>query len=155
MKTLTHERLKEVLLYFPHNGEFCWRGKDFKRKCGCFKRYVEIRIDGKYYLAHRLAWFYMTGEWPSQDIDHEDTNKHNNQWDNLRLTTESQNMQNQRKAQSDSSTGLLGVVPVGKTFQARICLNGKTKHIGVYKTAEIAHAAYIEAKRKYHEFNTL
>ncbi len=89
-------------------------------------------------------------------VDHKDGNPLNNRWANLRLADESLNGQNQRRAHRDSKTGLLGVFPKRDKFAAQITTpDGRRHTLGSFKTAEAAHAAYIEAKRKLHEGCTI
>ena len=102
---LTAERLREVLNYDPQSGEFRrrvdrGRGRGHRWKAGTIAgrkaQYIHINIDYALYAAHRLAWLYMTGEWPSRGIDHIDRDKHNNAWSNLRLADKSQNAMNSK-----------------------------------------------------------
>ncbi len=65
------------------------------------------------------------------------------------------NCENLRKARKDSRTGLLGASWAGYSFVATIQVRGKKKHLGSFATAEEAHAAYLEAKRKLHEGCTI
>lgn len=160
---LTQERLKELLEYSPSTGLFFWLqdrgGKRAGDIAGCKKRtYIVISVDDHIYRAHHLAWLYMTGEWPDPFVDHRDTNKHNNAWDNLRLATKSQNQANIGLIKSNAS-GLKGVSRYaageryGKPWQACIGKDGKTKHLGHFATKEEAHAAYCEAaERLFGEF---
>ena len=160
-RELTAERLREVLNYNPETGVFTWRTTTNRKiRIGDIAGtdshgYVAIRIDGRRYLAHRLAWLWMNGEWPASIIDHEDTNPSNNRWENLRLATHRINMQNRRRATFNSSTGLLGVAKNRSSFQAQIGANGETHYLGCYATAEEAHAVYVAAKRRLHEGCTL
>lgn len=64
--------------------------------------YIRVSKDGKRYLAHRVAFLFMTGEWPKDDIDHKDQDRTNNKWDNLRECSRSQNLGNQRKTRGSS-----------------------------------------------------
>ncbi len=98
---LTQERLKDVLAYFPEAGVFVWKQRVADRikvgdtagsrhnKTG----YLRIRLDGKEYLSHRLAWFYSTGVWPVE-IDHINRNQLDNRIDNLRDVSHSVNINN-------------------------------------------------------------
>jgi len=156
---VTQERLKELLEYSPDTGLFFWLqdrgGKHVGDLAGCKKRtYIAISVDDRIYRAHHLAWFYMTGEWPSPFVDHRDLNKHNNVWSNLRLATKSQNQANIGLTKSNAS-GLKGVSryrageSYGKPWQAGIRVDGKGIHLGHFATKEDAHAAYCIAADKF------
>jgi hypothetical protein len=161
---LTQERLKRCLSYAPETGVFRWLVAPrighvigSKPRNGANSHRLSIRLDGKSYYAHRLAWLYVYGKWPIGMIDHIDGNANNNRIANLREATRSQNNQNQRRASVRSRTGMLGVVPVPSTgkFSAQIVFDGRSIHLGTFETPDEAHAAYVDAKRKYHPFNTL
>lgn len=118
--------------------------------------YLRFTVAGVRRTAHRLAWLYMTGEWPSGDIDHIDGLRTNNRWSNLRNVSRAVNLQNLKGAKShNGGTRLLGAYPCGNRFTSRIQTNGRDKYLGTFATAEAAHAAYITAKRELHEGNTL
>lgn len=107
------------------------------------KPYVTIMIDGKAYQAHRVAWLYMTGRWPKDQIDHIDGDGANNRWTNLREATPSQNAFNTRPKKS---RGLpKGVVNNKGKFEAQITVNGIRLYLGRYQTIDEADAAYREA----------
>ena len=97
---ITQARLKELLTYDPETGYFTRnvnvKGANAGERAGTItaKGYIAIGIDRKHYLAHRLAFLYMTGEWPKELVDHKDTIKINNKWENLREATNSQNKRN-------------------------------------------------------------
>lgn len=154
---LTAERLRELLNYDPETGVFTWRvSRRATARPGSVagtitpKGYRAIWI-GANYRAHRLAWLYVYGVWPTHEIDHIDGNRANNAIANLRDVTRSVNHENLRRARSDSAHGFLGVSPFkGKWWKARITVNGKWQHLGTFKTPEEAHAAYLEAKRRLH-----
>jgi len=161
---LTQEELKRRFHYDPETGLFTrlisgkGRGNYKGAIAGTLnkKGYIEISINYKVYKAHRLAFLYMEGYFPDYHIDHEDTIKNHNWYSNLREATISQNAQNIIKARSDNlSTGVLGVYPNGRNFYARIKLHQKVYHLGTFKTKEQAYNAYVNAKRKLHEFGTL
>jgi hypothetical protein len=160
---LTAERLRELLEYDPETGIFRWLVVQNNRmKIGQVggtitdKGYRQIRVDGVKYRAHRLAWLYMTGEWPEHELDHINGIKDGNWWNNLRPSNRVLNLQNQRKARSCNKSGLLGVTTLknGK-FQARITVYGKLIYLGLYTKAILAHNAYISAKRELHEACTI
>lgn len=161
---LTQERLKELLHYDPETGVFtrlygneCWKGKAAGGKDE--KGYVRVRLYGAKYRAHRLAWLYMTGSWPKNQIDHINRIKHDNRIDNLRDVNNSQNKQNNFKARSDNKSGFLGVCShqkkMGMRYNAVITSNGVSTNLGWYGTPEEAHQAYLEAKIKHHEGCTI
>jgi hypothetical protein len=97
----------------------------------------------------------MTGEWPTHQVDHKNSVRNDNRWENLRLATNAQNQQNLRKARADNSSGFLGVFPNKNRWSAQIAINGKSKCLGTFDTPELAHAAYLKAKASIHEFQTL
>lgn len=154
------ERLKELLSYDPETGLFKWlprprirAGKVAGNRME--KGYIRIYVDGQSYQANILAWFYMTGAWPHADVDHRDGNRANNRYLNLRDVSRSVNLENMRAAKSNSTTGLLGVKRCRDRFQSAIMVRGKSIHLGTYQTPELAHAAYLIAKRKFHEGCTI
>lgn len=161
MKALvTHVQLLEQLEYDSETGIFRWRGRRAGRKRSQAgpkfpKGRFTICIDGRKYFAHRLAWFYVTRQWPAADIDHIDGDPSNARFKNLREATRAQNLQNLRQPRRKNSDGLLGATPFGKRWRARIGLNYQTFKIGVFDTPQEAHAAYVEAKRRLHAFGTL
>ncbi len=92
----------------------------------------------------------MTGEWPENEVDHEDLDKSNDRWANLRLATHAQNQTNSRPRRHNRA-GLKGVsIAKGGRYQAKISVNGKTVHLGHFDTAVSAHSAYCEAARNQH-----
>ncbi len=113
--TLLLERLKEVFTYEPDTGLFKrnYSGNGYSKGAvaGCVGRrgYIQINVDKVQYRANRLAWFYMTGEFPSLIVDHIDGNPSNNKWDNLRLATSSQNVMNSTLHKEGTSTNIKGI----------------------------------------------
>lgn len=113
--------------------------------------YIYIGVDGRDYKAHRLAWLYVTGEWPSWQIDHADGDRSNNAWTNLRSATPKQNCAN-AAVRKDNKTGFKGVRAMGERWQVRIG-NGGRIHVGTFDTLEEAKAAYeVASQREYGQF---
>lgn len=146
-KILTAARLRERLRYDPDTGEF-YR---FKKLAQRFERvgsphiqgYIRICVDYGEYLAHRLAWLYMTGGWPKREIDHINGNKTDNRWINLRDVTTHQNGWN-KGMMSTNTTGFTGVY-YGKNCKGwRAQYNNK--HLGVFVTKQEAYDAYLHAR---------
>lgn len=157
MKTLFN-----ALKYNPENGHFTWASKPSRRvRVGAIAGGVDlhgyriIRLAGKPHKAHRLAWVFIHGDWPAGDIDHINGDRDDNRIENLRETTRTENIQNQKKAHKNSQTGFLGVFPNGKKFVAMIRMDGKQKYLGYYETPEEAYQRYLMAKREHHAGNTL
>lgn len=155
-KPLTAERLRELLNYNPDTGIFTYRivrpGQPAGLVAGSLNKfgYLRIRIDGRKYMAHRLAWLYVHGVWPPSELDHRNRVKRDNRIDNLRPTTRSGNTQNQIRARADSHSGLKGARRDRSRWAARITVNGKEKTLGRFDTAEEAHACYMRAKKELH-----
>jgi hypothetical protein len=152
--TLTHEYLRSILRYDPVTGN--WRGLPQNRIfVGVYldrsTRRWRVRIGATYYKSSRLAWFYMTGEWPPLDVDHEENNSSNDKWSNLRLANSLQNAWN-KTLRGDNASGFKGVYlqqSSGK-YHARIGVRGRKIHLGLFHTKENAAIAYINAAIKYH-----
>lgn len=141
--TISHERMKKLFRYDPETGELL-------RRSGTVNRagYVAIRIDGKLYLAHRLAWFYTTGKWPKSLIDHCNGKKTDNRITNLREATPSMNAHNIHRARSTSKSGCVGASLNGDGFQVVIKVGNKRMRFGTYPTAKEASAVYLREKRR-------
>lgn len=149
------ERLMEVLAYDQDAGVFRWKVARGKRLAGdvagteSTKGYWQIKVFQKVIEAHRLAWFFVHGVWPSHEVDHINCNKKDNRICNLRPANRSQNCANSHR-RPWNQTGFKGVTRQGKKFSAQITLNTKVYHLGVFETAEDAHAAYVSAATAAH-----
>lgn len=161
---LTQDRLKELYSYDCESGEFTrlktvggrWFVGDVVGVLNS-SGYLQIRIDGGRYLAHRLAFLYANGNWPIGEIDHIDGEKRNNRLSNLRDVTHSVNMQNQLVAQGRTKSNRLGAHYQSRSnkWLAQIVLSGKLVHLGSFTTPELAHKAYVNAKRMLHKGCTI
>lgn len=131
-----------------------WAGKIAGTPDG--KGYLSVLVLGKAYRAHRVAWLIMTGEWPPDEIDHEDGKRSANRFSNLREATPRENRQN-RCVQKNNSSGVTGVGWCNRKrkFRARIMVSGREKHLGYFDTLNAAIAAREEAKPKYHPFHPI
>jgi hypothetical protein len=161
----TAERVRELLNYDQETGVFTWLaganlGKGHGRRkpgaeAGCKGlRYMTLCIDGKHVYAHRVAWLYMTGEWPAFTVDHRSRDGFDNRWANLRQATIAQQRQNSSLSRRNTS-GHKGVSwdrAKGK-WQAGIGVNGRRLALGRFDDVEQAAAAYVEAKARLHQFH--
>ena len=153
---LTHELLLELFLYDSNTGTLKWKKLNRKRKeegAGTLlpSGYLQVSINYKSYLLHRVIWMYVYGEWPSRCIDHINGNRSDNRLINLRLATHAENSHNM-KTHKDNTSGYKGVYfqkRRGK-WAARIQINGKRKELGRFNTPEEASDAYKTASIKYH-----
>lgn len=155
---LTQEELKSNLHYDSETGIFTRKiSRHPKYKiggiAGCLHNcgYLRISINKKSYLAHRLAWLYMTGEFPLSGIDHINNDPLDNRFYNLREANKSENGQNRSKNKNNKS-GFKGVCfdnNRGK-WVAQIMANGKRKFLGYFETAELAAIKYEEFAIKLH-----
>lgn len=169
-----YERAVEALAYEPTSGVLTWRvrpthhftsintcnawnGKMAGRVAGVEVTrdgrpdYSRLTFDGRSQLLHRVAWLLFYRAPPKDLLDHIDGNRRNNAIVNLREASFTENMWN-RPAHSDSSSGLKGV-DLRKTdgrWRARIAVNGRDIHLGLFDSAEAAHAAYRRAVAAHH-----
>ena len=157
---LTQSRLKELVAYDPETGIFTrlvrtansTRVGDIAGGVMAIG-YRIIKIDGRPYRAHRLAWLYMTGDWPVDGMDHINGARDDNRISNLREATQTQNGQNQA-IHCNNKCGFMGVDwhrASGK-WRSQIGFEGRLKHLGLFDSPDDAHAAYVAAKAEMHTF---
>jgi hypothetical protein len=150
---ITQEKLKQIISYDPSTGHFTWLVRRSWRvlpgmRAGTINSsgHRQINIGKCLVLAHRLAWFYMTGKIPNGEIDHKNRNRDDNRWDNIRESTRSTNCANKEKPATNTS-GFKGVSLHKRTgkWQATVKVNGKVKYIGMFADKVEAAAAYAKA----------
>lgn len=160
MPRLTQAELHAMLDYRPETGEFIWRTRNDVRpqwngryagKLAGYAReatgggwYWSVRIHDWPFHAGPLAWFYVTGSWPSHLIDHKDGDGLNNRWANLRPATQSQNGANRGPSKNNRS-GFKGVSMDDGRYRATF----RGKFLGYRDTAKEAAALYAEAASAY------
>ena len=177
---ITPELLRQLLRYEPETGKlfWCerseeiwresgsadpfaaalhWIAKNAGKEAGSVSRtgYIRTTVLGASLLGHRIAWAIHYDKWPQKHIDHINGDRADNRIANLREVTNAINCQNKRKPLPKNKTGLLGVTFQAGAYRAAVMVNRKQHHLGRFKTAEEAHAAYVEAKRRMHEGCTL
>lgn len=158
---LTQKELKKLLNYDPDTGLFTWKVilnlqimyidisgnseiipdpnsqvTNIGDVAGTLNTggYISIQIGCRYYLAHRLAFLYMTGgipKYPKYIIDHKDRIRHHNKWKNLRRLTQQSNTQN-RNIDKRNKSGFTGIAKINNKWVARVTVNGKSIIIGYY-----------------------
>ena len=166
---ITQEHLKKRLRYCHKTGLFTWlhAGMDLFKNRRSFLRwnsryqgtkagsqdkdgYVIINLDGTTMRSARLAWLYVYGSFPKNQIDHIDGSKSNDAINNLRDVTQKENSRNLATPKSNRS-GHIGVSLINKTqtWEALIRVNYKRIYLGRYKTKKEAIAARLKAEKKY------
>jgi hypothetical protein len=155
---ITHSRLLDLLHYDPSTGVFTRRVQRQKYKAGEVAGkirpedgYVIIGIDGRSYVAHRLAWLYVYGEWPPNKLDHKNLIKSDNRIENLRHATQAENTCNAKKRSSNKS-GWKGVHwnKNLKKWSASISFKNKRLYLGSFNDVKEAAEAYIFAALEIH-----
>ncbi|MBJ2270469.1 HNH endonuclease [Pseudomonas sp. MF6772] len=166
--TLTADRVRELLNYCPETGIFTRKIRtaqrhkassraDFLVTSGSSPGYHRVSVDSKRYQAHRVAWLYVHGVWPAEQIDHINGVRSDNRIANLRVADYTLNMENQRSAYRNNRSGLLGAIwdQQSSKWRGQIVVEKKKIHLGSFSTAQDAHAAYLEAKRTLHKGCTI
>lgn len=146
---LTHAEVLEILSYNPERGTFHWKKDGRHRRAGdragSFGKegYYQVKIQYRNYRAGRLAWFYMTGKWPKDQIDHINGVKDDDRWCNLREATRYQNSWN-RKSYKGKELPYKGVwtSPYTGEYWVSLMVNGKSIKRGPFRDPQIAHEAY-------------
>lgn len=143
-RPLTAELARELFRYEPDTGRLFRRYRGAERLIESpAGPYAKVTYRGARYEAHRVIWLIVHGRWPDGCIDHINGNSRDNRLANLRDTTAAVNAQNVRHGRGYWRT------KVG-TFAAVIRHQGRTVHLGCYRTPEAAHEAYLTAKRRLH-----
>jgi hypothetical protein len=145
------ERLREIMSYCPESGElrwlirpaYCMKAGDVAGSLNKKNGYVQVKVDGRSYQAHRLIWLYAYGVWPTFHIDHINGCKSDNRLANLRDVTQSQNMLNQHGPHKDNRCGVLGVYKRSDTglYRAGIQKDGRLINLGCFESLEEAATA--------------
>ena len=160
---LTADFVRSILEYDPTTGIFRWRHRADRaqnwnsRNAGkpagsLVQGYLQIQIPKpQNYYAHQIAWLYMTGEWPGQQIDHINGNRLDNRFSNLRLATNSQNGNN-KTIQRNNVSGVAGVWfrPKLNRWEAQVSKDGRRVFRKFFLTREEATEARIKAARDFH-----
>jgi hypothetical protein len=151
------QAILDRLEYCPTTGVFTWKNPRITAGTIDKNGYHAIKVNGKTYKSHRLAFLFMTGDWPKNDVDHINGTKTDNSWKNLRDVTTTVNMQNQTKAHKCNKSKYLGVTALkgSNKWRSRITVNKRQLFLGMFETAQEAHEAYLNAKKRYHVGNTL
>jgi hypothetical protein len=155
---ITQARLHELFIYEPLTGHLVRRVSAGDQPAGAVAGYVgksgyrKVKVDRFTCLAQRIIFFYVEGRWPDPEVDHEDRDRDNNRWVNLREATSTQNHQN--RIHTLGRSGLPGAVRTsdGKRWRSSIRSNGVRLFLGNFPTAEAANAAYVAAKARLHTF---
>lgn len=151
-KDLTQERLKELLDYDEDTGVFVWRVRPANSVkvgdvAGYNQGYIQIRVDGIKYQAHRLVWLYVHGYFPEYFIDHMNGIKDDNRIVNLREVSNQCNAQS-TKISSNNKSGYNGVSwnKIARKWKSQIRINSKDIHLGLYDCKLDAGLARITAE---------
>lgn len=153
---ITSAELKSIVHYDPDTGVFTAVVNRSKAKAGrpvgtlLSNGYLHIQIRGKFYKGHRLAWFYMMGEWPAEQVDHINGCRSDNRWSNLRPCSNAQNSLNRRKYRNNSSS-VTGVYWIKRSqrWAASIDIRGTRVSLGNFNVLADAATARRDAEKKY------
>jgi len=135
---LSHNHLLEILEYFPDTGIFVWKvkitnnmciGKEAGSKNKSNGRY-RIQINKKQYLRSRLAWFYVHGIWPENQIDHRNRIRDDDRIENLREATNQENMWNRVLPRKNNLPK--GISLSGNKFKVQLRHENKKKYLGTF-----------------------
>lgn len=152
---VTQALLKKLLRYDPDSGKFYHKEKNTQRERGAEAGhktsggYVMLTVQGVRILAHRAAWLYMYGVWPTNQIDHDDGDRANNRIKNLFDRTCAENLQGFQRLREANKSGFRGVTWSTKCqgWTASFCRNGKSTFCGVHDSPAAANTALELAKQ--------
>lgn len=152
---MEHSYIVSIIDYNPATGDTNWKNSLLRssmwntkyagKRVGCIitsqsgMQYWKTKIDGIPFLVHRVIWFYVTGEWPEDQIDHWNGNGLDNKWDNLRDASQAQNLANAKNLMRG-----IDPFPNGK-WRAKITIDHKQIHLGMFDSKEEAFEVYKQA----------
>lgn len=149
--------IRQYLSYEPSSGIFTWvKSPGYKSQVGraagrvSNRGYVGIQFGGRTYSAHRLAWYFVHGQFPEGVIDHIDTDRTNNRIFNLRSATINENARNRRPTKGRFLPKGVSFDSRDSIFRACIKVDGRTIHLGSFADPDTAFAAYAAAATKWH-----
>ena len=153
--SLTAERLRALMHYNPETGEFSRRMHLSNRSRASSvvgnkhsSGYIIICVDGSPRRAHRLAWLYVYGEWPKEQIDHINGIRDDNRIANLRDISHIENKKHRAVAVKPGRLLGAGFHKMTGRWTSQMTVNYKKIHLGYFKTEMEAHLAYVAAKAK-------
>lgn len=151
---ITQEELKETIIYDPSTGIFRWNKRisqaikkgEIAGALGC-NGYLRIKINHKPYMAHRLAFLYMSGKYPEGEVDHINNIRSDNRWSNLRDVSHRVNSQNRIDSKKIGKTpGVFFHKRLkNNPWESHIQIDGVIKSLGCFPTQELAYAEYLKA----------
>ena len=158
---ITQAYLKSILHYDPVTGIFTWKHRPASsfatpRACkiwnarfpgrragttatepdGYSRR--KIGVNGKRHKEHRLAWVYMTGQQPPDEIDHINQDATDNSWKNLRDAKGDNNLNTSKNSRNTSGYNGVWWSSNSKKWIACIQLKHKDHYLGVFADKEDA-----------------
>lgn len=153
---LTYTRASSLLEYDAATGIIRWRinrggGASAGDVAGGLhpNGYIYIRVDGRAYMGHHIAWLLYHGGWPCVDLDHWDCIGSHNRISNLRPANDLDNSRN-RRLRRDNVAGAKGVQRrANGMWRARITIDGVLVSLGQFTAKHVAHAAYVAAAEKH------
>ena len=155
--------VRQLLRYHPETGNFYWLVSRGRQAAGSVagtnkEGYITIKVMEQYQRANRLAWLFMTGEWPPKGmyVDHKNRQPADNRWTNLRLATDAENSANQ-SVRPDNTSGYPGVGFFKRTgrwfayihYTKPGCPKSTKVHLGYFATKAEAIAARKAAETQY------
>lgn len=148
---LTQSEFVGALNYNPDTGIFTWKKARFGIRSDAIagsvnkNGYIYVTVNGCRSTAHRLAWLYYYGKWPSKQIDHINGVRSDNRICNLRECSSRENHHNMQRHRAGKLLGACYMPNQRKKWQSRIRVNGKLIHLGYFETEQEAHGAYLKA----------
>jgi len=153
---ISFDRANELLRLDAETGVLTWKSPTWRCKnalgiagAPTSNGYIQVKLDGRPYLVHRIVWLLANGDHAGSLIDHINGDKRDNRPSNLRLASHKTNSENRRSCKGYSwHKG-------DKKFDARIKVDGVPIRLGLFDREEDARAAYLDAKRRLHAGCTL